>query len=346
MKKNKILLIWYGWTIVMVVKDKVVIPADNIEEIFDLVPRIKEHADITLNILSNIDSTNIIPKDWTLIAEYIAKNRDNFDWFLVAHWTNTMAYTAWAVSLALWKWFWKPVIFTWSQLPLTVYGNDGMFNLENSIKVINEAIEQNISETMIVFSDYILRASRSIKVSDREFRAFDSPAMPHLWQVLSTWVVFNQIEIFKKDENIKFELKPLFTSGIITIDLSPWQSPFLIKSILNNRDCNGLILKSHGAWSVPSIWEYSFLPLIKEATLEYKVPVLVSTKFVWWCASKDVNDEPAIEATNAGAIPTWDLTDVMSEVKLMWLLAQWINKVEDIKNEIVKDYVWEVSLGL
>lgn len=342
-KLNKILLIWYWWTIVMVVDWNTVRPADNVDEIFDLVPNIKKYADIDLKILSNVDSTNVVPEDWTKMAEEIIAQRDNYDAFIVAHWTNTMAYSASAVSLALSRWFWKPVIFTGSQLPLTVWWNDWVFNLENAVKLANKAVHEWVNEVMVVFSDRILRASRTLKVSESEFRAFDSPIYPHIWHVKSTWISF--IDWFTNRDKDSYDFKPQtkFETWIVSIDLTPWQSPFIIKSVLNNRACNWIILKSHWAWSVPSIGDYSFLPLIKEATFDLNLPVLVSTKFIWWNSFKETNDEPAIEAINNGAIPTWDLTDVMSEVKLMWLLAQWVTSPKDIRREILKDYVWEVT---
>lgn len=105
----------------MVVRDNVVEPAADVSEIFDMVPRIKEYADIDLKILSNVDSTNVIPDDWTKISEYIFKHREDYDGFLVAHGTNTMSYSASAVALALGLEFGKPIVFTGSQLPLTVW---------------------------------------------------------------------------------------------------------------------------------------------------------------------------------------------------------------------------------
>lgn len=345
-KKNKILLIGYGGTIVMVVKDKVVQPAGDVSEIFDMVPRIKEYADIDLKILSNVDSTNVIPDDWTKMAEYIYTERDNYDGFLVAHGTNTMSYSASAVALALGVDFWKPIVFTGSQLPLTVWGNDGAFNLENSVKALNQAIADNVNECMVVFSDVILRAGRTVKISESSFRAFESPSVQHLGEIKSTGVVFNKLMIQHWNIEYKKKYTPInikFQTGIVTIDLTPGQNPFIIRSVLNNRSCRWIILKSHWAGSVPTIGDYSFIPLIEEATKGIGIPVLISTKFVWGNSYKETNDEPAIMAIKAWAIPTWDLTDVMAEVKLMWLLARGITSPEQIKKEIVKEYIWEVN---
>jgi len=345
-KKNKILLIGYGGTIVMVVRNNVVEPAADVSEIFDMVPRIKEYADIDLKILSNVDSTNVVPDDWTKISEYIFKHREEYDGFLVAHGTNTMSYSASAVALALGLDFWKPIVFTGSQLPLTVWGNDGAFNLENSVKTINQAIKEDVNECMVVFNDLILSAGRTVKISESSFRAFESPSVSHLWDIKSTGVFFNRKIHYKEKREYVKNYTPInikFQTGIVTIDLTPWQNPFIIRSVLNNRSCRGIILKSHGAGSVPTIGDYSFIPLIEEATKGIGIPVLISTKFVWGNSYKETNDEPAILAIKAWAIPTWDLTDVMAEVKLMWLLARGITSPEQIKKEIVKEYIGEVS---
>ena len=345
-KKNKILLVWYGGTIVMVVKDNVVKPAADVSEIFDMVPRIREFADIDLKILSNVDSTNVVPEDWTKMSEFLLENREDYDGFIVAHGTNTMSYSASAVALALGEDFWKPIVFTGSQLPLTIWGNDGVFNLENSVKVINQALEDEIYECMVVFSDIILKASRTVKISESSFQAFDSPSSQHLGHIRSTWVIFSRNFIKDPAPPYKKDYSPIstkFQTGIVTIDLTPGQNPFIIRSVLNNRACRGIILKSHGAGSVPTIGDYSFIPLIEEATKNINIPVLISTKFVWGNSYKETNDEPAIMAIKAWAIPTGDLTDAMAEVKLMWLLARGVTDPKDIKNEIVKDYVGEVS---
>jgi len=330
----------------MVVKDNIVQPAWDVSEIFEMVPRIKEYADIDLKILSNVDSTNVVPEDWTKIAEYIFKHREGYDGFLVAHGTNTMSYSASAVALALWLDFGKPIIFTGSQLPLTVWGNDGAFNLENSVKSVNQAIRDWVNECMVVFNDLILRAGRTVKISESSFRAFESPSVQHLWEIKSTWVVFNKNVLWREYPKYEKTYTPIninFQTGIVTIDLTPGQNPFIIRSVLNNRACRGIILKSHGAGSVPTIGDYSFIPLIEEATKGIGIPVLISTKFVWGNSYKETNDEPAIMAIKAWAIPTWDLTDVMAEVKLMWLLARWITSPEQIKKEIVKEYIGEVN---
>jgi L-asparaginase len=343
-KKKKILIIGYGGTIVMVVDSErnAIVPAKDVKEIIKLVPNLDKVADVHMEVLGNKDSTDVGPEDWTKLSMFIYNNHDKYDGFVITHGTNTLSYTASALSIALGRGLKKPVIITGSQLPLTVYGNDARFNFENAVKTAVTASEKNIAEVMIVFSDVILRGSRSVKTSESNFRAFDSPAFPEIGQISSTGIHFNR-NARRVESNIKFDMNPRFSTNIISIDLTPGQHPKLIESMINSGSCNGVILKSHGAGSVPINGEFSFLPFIKKTVKDYKIPVIVSTKFLGGNSYKEINDDNAVQAIEAGAIPGGDLTDVMTEVKLMWLLANDSGSVEKIKEKMLKDYVGEVT---
>ncbi len=341
---KKILIIGFGGTIAMVVDEqrKALVPAKNVEEILDLVPSIRQLAQIDFRELENLDSTNINPTHWTKLALCIRQNIGQYDGFIVTHGTNTLAYTASALAIALGRGLKKPIVITGSQLPLINIGTDARFNLENSVKVVLKAIRENIAEVMIVFSDLILRGARSVKISESDFRAFFSPSVDPIGRIRSTGIYFEK-EALRVDPSVPFDVQPHFEQGVLTIDLTPGQNPSLIHEVLKSGKCKGIILKSHGAGSVPSLGEYSFLPLIRESVHHFKIPVLVSTKFVGGNAYKEVNDEPAVEAIDAGAIPTGDLTDVMAEVKLMWLLAKGVRTYEELRKEMSKSYVEEVT---
>ncbi len=343
-KKKKILIIGYGGTIVMVIDEKrnAVIPAKDIEGIIKLVPHLDQVANIKMDILSNKDSTNVGPEDWTRLAIYIHDYHHEYDGFVITHGTNTMAYTASALDLALGVGLKKPVILTGSQLPLTVYGNDARFNFENAVKTAVEASEKGIAEVMIVFSDVVLRGTRSVKVSEAAFNAFQSPAFPELAKITSTGIHFNSLPR-KANAKIKLDLRPHFSMDIISLDLTPGLRPSLVDTIIKYGKCRGVILKSFGAGSVPTDGDRSFIPIIKKAVNDYKIPVIISTKFLGGNAFKEINDEPAILAIEAGAIPAGDLTDVMTEVKLMWILAQGELSERDIRRKLLKDYVGEIS---
>lgn len=340
--KKKILVIGYGGTIAMIVKNNRVVPAENIGDIMSMLPRLSDLADVDFDVLSNKDSTNVNHTDWSKLAYHISGKMDAYDGFLITHGTNTMAYTASALSLALGSGLQKPVAITGSQLPLTVYGNDARFNFENAVKVLVEACTKNIAEVMIVFDDLVLRGSRSIKISESAFRAFMSPAFPAIADILSTGVHFNY-HARVSDPNTVLDLKPHFSTGILSIDLTPGQLPDLFESIVASGNCKGIILKSHGAGSVPTEGPYNFIPFIRKTVQEYKIPVIISTKFLGGNPFKEINDECAVLALEAGAIPSGDLTDVMTEVKLMWILAQGVNSIKNVRNSILNECAGEIT---
>lgn len=321
---------------------KMVVPADP-DTILKLLPAVQDIANITIDILTNKDSTNISPTDWTSLAMYIYSHHDEYDAFVVTHGTNTMAYTASALTLALGNGFTKPIVLTGSQLPLTEYGNDARFNFENAIKTAIVASEQNISEVMIIFDDVILRGCRAIKVSESAFRAFESPAFPELGRITSTGIHFNTMIVRKTPTNTPFELRPHFQTNVISIDLTPGLLPGVLDSLVNTGHCRGIILKSHGAGSVPTEDEWSLLPFIKNTVNNLKIPVVIATKFLGGNSYKDTNDAPAVEALQAGAIPAGDMTYVMTEVKLMWLLANNVTEEQDVRKHITKSYVGEMA---
>lgn len=321
---------------------KAVVEATDLEQIKQLIPKLEKVADISMEFLSNKDSTNVTPDDWTRLAMFIHNNHDEYDGFVITHGTNTMAYTASALTLALGKGLKKPIVLTGSQLPLTVYGNDARFNFENAVKTAVVAAKKNIAEVMIVFSDVILRGGRAVKVSESAFRAFKSPAFPELGSITSTGIHFSSM-VRKADPNIEFDIQPHFNTNVVSIDLTPGQLPSLVEALVLSGRCKGVILKSHGAGSVPTDGEFSFLPFIKKTVGEYKVPVIVSTKFLGGNAYKEINDECAMLAIEYGAIPGGDLTDVMTEVKLMWVLAQGSFEEKEIRTKLLTDYVGEVT---
>ena len=159
--------------------------------------------------------------------------------------------------------------------------------------------------------------------------------------ITSTGIHFNSYA--QKLSKEPFEIHPKFNMNIISIDLTPGQSPSLIDFIVRSGKCHGVILKSYGAGSVPINGESSFLPFIKRAVNDYKIPVIISTKFLGGNSFKEINDDNAVRAIKAGGIPAKDMTDVMTEVKLMWLLGQNLTSREELKKQLHKSFVGEIT---
>jgi L-asparaginase len=341
-KKLKVLILGYGGTIAMVPDSAGVLkPAKRIEEILAIVPSLREMAEVDFLELENRDSTNINPSHWTRLAMKIGDIGNAYDGIIVTHGTDTMAYTAGAVSLALGRVVQIPIVFTGSQLPLVEHGTDARFNLENAMKTIVEAKRSRVAEVMIVFSDRVLRANRSIKTSEAKFPAFDSPAFPHLAAITAVGVSFIP-HIMKAEDSSSTEIKPHFHRGILSVEIVPGLEPGILMEVLQSGKCQGLLLKSLGAGNVPSEDEYSLLPVIRAAAETYHVPVLISTKFVGGNTHMDMY-EPGKLALEAGAIPTGDMTDVMAQVKFMWALAQGRRSSEELRQVMATSFVGEIT---
>ncbi len=319
----------------------VLCPAKSIEEMLAIVPTLGEVADLTVKQIVNLDSTNLNPHHWVTLIDAISSEIESYDGILVTHGTDTMAYTSCAVSLAFGRGLKKPIVFTGSQLPLVGYGTDARFNLENALKVVVEASNENIAEVMIVFGDRILRGNRSIKTSESKFNAFDTPAIPNLGIITATGVSFGPL-VLKVDPSVKLEIKKNFSEGVLAIELYPGIQPEVIMPSIESGLCKALLLKSLGAGNVPSEEPYSLLTLIKYATEKINIPVLVSTKFTGGNTHMEIY-EPGKMALDAGAIPTGDLTDVAAQVKCMWALDVWGKSKEEFKKIMREDIVGEKS---
>jgi L-asparaginase len=193
---------------------------------------------------------------------------------------------------------------------------------------------------MIVFSDQVLRAARSIKTSEARFKAFDSPAFPRLADITATGIHFSHLAN-RTDLNAELILKPHFERGIFSVELVPGIEPAIVRATLRSGTCKGLLLKSLGAGNVPTLDEYSLIPVIEEAA-RLAIPVMISTKFIGGNTHMDIY-EPGMLALQAGAIPTGDLTDVAAQVKFMWALAQGHHHADSLREVIFTDFVGEIS---
>lgn len=342
MGRKRILILGFGGTIAMVPDPAsgVLKPAQSIKEILQMVPSLGVAADLELVQMHNLDSTNINPTHWTELAIRLAEVHESYDGIIITHGTDTMAYTATAVALALGRGLKIPVVFTGSQLPLTSFGADAKFNLENAMKTILYACEEGVCEIMIVFNDRVLRGCRTIKISESEFRAFDSPAFPYLSRITATGLSFSR-DALRNDKEGVLDLQPHFQRGILVVELVPGIEPGILRAVFRSGKCRGLLLKSLGAGNVPMLDDFSIIPVIEEA-VGLKIPVLVSTKFVGGNTHMDIY-EPGKKALEAGAIPTGDLTDVAAQVKFMWALAQGYQEFDRLRGIIAKDFVGEIT---
>ncbi|MBI5332674.1 MAG: asparaginase [Candidatus Aenigmarchaeota archaeon] len=346
--KKKICVLFCGGTISMARTPETGIlePAKTAEELLSLIPEVRKIVDLDIINLFNIPSSNMASLHWQQIARTVYDNYEKYDGFVITHGTDTMTNTGTALSFALGDKLNKPIVLTGSQAIPDVIGTDAKFNLVNAFR----AAASDIAEVMICFGHYVLRANRSVKISESDYNAYKSPAFPPL-SLIRPEIEWSHFARCKKNIDEKLELNNEFEKGIFSTSFSSGMTPNMIEALLNSHDLKGIVFESLGAGNVPE----SFLPIIKKAVSK-GIPVVVTSPFLGGIVDMKGMDITGVTAVNAGAIPTGDMTDVASSIKLMWVLAR-INKmmaegkannadkIKLVKNMMQHNYIGEITHG-
>jgi L-asparaginase len=193
---------------------------------------------------SLIDSSDMSPNDWQQIADDIATNYDKYDGFIILHGTDTMAYTASALSFML-EDLGKPVIITGSQIPLAELRSDGQVNLLNALYI---AANYPIAQVTLFFNNQLFRGNRSRKVDANGFNAFDSPNLPPLLRAGIKIEVKSELIGIASQRQLK--VSPMLAQPIGVVTLYPGISAEVIKNTLQ-QPVKALILLSFGVGNAP-----------------------------------------------------------------------------------------------
>ncbi|WP_318474723.1 asparaginase [Photobacterium leiognathi] len=259
-----------------------------------------------------IDSSDMTPADWQRIADDIKDNYDKYDGFVILHGTDTMAYTASALSF-MFENLDKPVIVTGSQIPLVELRSDGQSNLLNALHI---AANYPINEVTVFFNNQLIRGNRSTKAHADGFGAFISPNLPPLLEAGINITVNNVTELNKKPEG-QFKVHNITPQPIGVITMYPGISPEVIRNTLR-QPVNAMILLTFGVGNAPQNKE--LLEQLKEAS-DRGVIVMNLTQ----CLSGKVNMggyATGCALADAGVLSGYDMTPEAALAKLHFLLSQ------------------------
>jgi L-asparaginase len=340
MKKPSVLLIYTGGTIGMMQDPKTgVLKPFNFKALTKQIPELQKF-DIELSSISfekPIDSSNMSPETWIQLAQIIKSNYDLYHGFVILHGSDTMAFTASALSFMLQN-LAKPVILTGSQLPIGTIRTDGKENLITAIEIA--AAQKNnkpiVNEVCVYFEYKLHRGNRTLKYNSAHFDAFKSPNYPALAEAGVT--IDYKTNYLLKPSKKQFAIQTQLDNDVVVLKLFPGLSKKITLAILNIPEIKGVIIETFGAGNASTQpWFIDALKTaINKGIVVYNVTQCPEGKVVQGMY------ETSSQLKKIGVISGQDITIESAITKLMFVLGQKLS-LEKTKKQLETNLVGEIS---
>lgn len=307
---KKILMIATGGTIASRLGDNGLSPQMSGEEMLSYVPQIKNLCSAKSIQLMNIDSTNVTPKEWIMLATAIRDNYENYDGFVICHGTDTMAYTSAVLSYLIPK-SPKPIVITGSQKPIDLVITDAKTNLYDSFLY---CVSKKACGVNIVFNGNVINGARAKKMYSKNYNAFSSINYP-LVAIIQDGRVMN----YRQN---KYSGAPKFydklNSSVGVFKLIPGIDSAVLDQYFSYYDA--VVVESFGTGGIPDGENSGFYPIIEKWKKKGKILVM---------CTQVVNDGSDMSVYKVGKrlkdkygfLESYDMTLEAVVAKLMWILA-------------------------
>jgi L-asparaginase len=336
---TSILIIYTGGTMGMAYDSdqRTLVPFD-FKKILDQLPELQRFQ-LELTFISfehPLDSSNMKPADWINLAKLIHTNYDTYDGFVILHGTDTMSYTASALSFLLEN-LNKPVILTGAQLPIGVVRTDARENFITALEIASSKKDGKpiVSEVCIYFNNFLLRGNRSKKVQSSHFDAFLSENYPYLAEAGVT-MEYNHFALYRHSSMLPLKIYDKLETNICIIKLFPGIDEQYLRAVFNIPGLKGVVLETYGSGNGPT--DNWFISCLKDAIGKGIVIYNVSQ-----CIGGMVNQSQYLTSkllNDIGVLSGGNITSEAAVTKLMFVLA---NMKKDISKALTESLRGEMN---
>ncbi len=330
---KRVLLLTTGGTIASRQTRQGLSPDINCRDILQMLPVSQDNFTIDSKDIFSLDSSNVQPEEWQSIAEVIAEALPDYDGIIITHGTDTMAYTASALSYMLQN-LNKPVVLTGAQIPIEHMFTDAKMNLQVAFAAVN----MGISGVMIAFDGKIINGCRSVKVRTLGFDAFESISAPYWGEVYADGIhIANNIT--RVLERKSFELKKSLCPDVFLLKLIPGTNPDIF-DWLEQKNYRGVVIEAFGMGGTH--FERRNLTAKLKNLIANNVSVVVCSQCLYEKSDLSLY-EVGRRLLECGVIPGRDMTTEAIVTKLMWALGQTQDPAA-VRRIFDTNYVGEVTL--